>query len=68
MKSTQLGPLEIANLSHWTSKIKRLKCNIPNQLGPLEGANLNHWTTKIKRRTWNKTYAVSSLRRRAKME
>jgi hypothetical protein len=68
MKTTQLGPLELANLYHWASKIKRLKWNKPNKLGPFEGANLNHWKSKIKRLKWNKTYSVGSLRRRAKLE
>jgi hypothetical protein len=49
MKPTQLGPLEGANLNHWTSKIKGYNGIKPTQLGPLKGANLNHWTSKIKR-------------------
>jgi hypothetical protein len=48
MKPTQLGPLERANLSHWTSKLIGKYGIKPTQLGLLEGAILNDWTSKLK--------------------
>jgi hypothetical protein len=46
MHITMLGPLERANLIHWTRA--SVEGETPTLLGPLKRANLTHWTVPVR--------------------